>query len=130
MEAGDPFAARPLDDFVFELIEHRLQPVQMGEIRVDEGIEDRVREEIRSGLQHHGILLAQPDADILVRWKHVVVDRDDELLGDEEGELIRIDFFGPDNRAGHDEHDVVVHVDLRRELPTLGILECERVATK
>src|SRR5207237_9666600 len=64
------------------------------------------------------------------RWERRTVDRDDEFLGHEKGELIGIDLLGPYDRPSDDEHHVFVLVHFRRELPVLRILECERVATE
>src|SRR5207247_2828850 len=71
-----------------------------------------------------------PDADILERRERGAVDRDDEFLGDEEGELIRIDLLGPYDRPGDHEHHVFILVHFRRELSVLRVLECERVAAE
>ncbi len=130
MEAGDTFPARSLDDVLFELVEQRLKPIEVRKIGIDEGVEDRVGKEVRTGLQHLGVFLAQPDADVLERRERRTVDRDDEFLGHEKGELIGIDLLGPDDRSSDDEHHVFVLVHFRRELPVLCILECERVATE
>ena len=130
VEAGDAFAARSLDDVLFELVQQRLKPIEMRKIGVDEGVEDGVGKEVRTGLQHLGISLAESDADVLERRKRRTVDRDDEFLGHEKGELVGIDLLGPYDRPSDDEHHVFVLVHFRRELPVLRILECERVATE
>src|SRR3989454_7527512 len=55
--------------------------------------------------------LSKTDADVLELREHLVVDRDDELPPEEDGQLIRLDLFRPDDRSDDDEHGVVVHLD-------------------
>ena len=55
------------------------------------------------------------------------MDRDEKLLRDEDGELIRVELFRPNDRPRDDEDRRVVQLDLRREVLILGVLEGERV---
>src|SRR2546427_3121552 len=102
----------------------------MRKIRVHEDIEDRVREEIRPRLQDARRPFSKTDADVLELREHLVVDRDDELPPEEDGQLIRLDLFRPDDRANDDEHRLVVHFHLRTEGLVLAVLQGERVESE
>src|SRR5256712_10407902 len=102
----------------------------MRKIRVHEDIEDRVREEIRPCLQDAGRPFSQTDADVLELREHLVVDRDDELPPEEDGELIRLDLFRPDDRTNDDEHGVVVRLHFGMEVLILGVFQGERVESE
>ena len=68
---------------LLQLVDDVLQSVEMGEVRVDEVVEDRVGEEVCPGLQESGVLLSQADSTLLKLREDFVVDCDDELLRDE-----------------------------------------------
>src|SRR6266571_8481050 len=113
-----------------QLVDDVLQPVEMGEVRVDEVVQDRVGEEVCPGLQESGIFLSQADSTLLKLREDFVADCDDELLRDEQGELIGVQLLGPHDRPGDDEHDVVVDVDPRGQVLVLGVFQGERMQTE
>src|SRR2546422_6472382 len=130
VEMRDARPTRSRDDLLLELVQEGLESVQVRKIRIHEDIEDRVREEIRPCLQDPGGPFSQTDADVLQLREHLVVDRDDELLPEEDGQLIRLDLFRPDDRSDDDENGVVVHFHLRMEVLVLGVLQREWVESE
>ena len=130
MEPRDALPTRLLDDVLLELVEDRLEPVELREIGVDDCIEDRICEEVRAGLHHLGILLSKADPDVFQLRESLFVDRDQELLRDEQGQRIGVDLLRPRDRPSDDEHDIVIHVHLRRHRLVPGVVEGERVGTE
>ena len=120
-------AARVFERLLLEFVQDVLQAVEVRQVRVDEVVQDRVREEVRPGLQEAGVSLSQADPRLFELGEHLVVDRDEKLLRDEDGELIRVELFRPNDRPRDDEDRRVVQLDLRREVLVLGVLEGERM---
>src|SRR2546428_12811571 len=126
----DARPTRSRDDLLLELVQQRLESIQVGKVRIHEDIEDRVREEIGPCLEEARGLLSKTDADVLELREHLVVDRDDELPPEEDGQLVRLDLFRPDDRSNDDENGVVIHFHLRMEVLVLGVLQREWVESE
>ena len=99
----------------------------MGEIRVDEIVQDRVCQEVRPGFQETRVSFPQADSTVLELGEHLVVNGDDELLRDEQRELVGVQLLGPHDCPCDDEHDVVVDVDPRRQVLVLGVFQGKRM---
>src|SRR3989449_4730333 len=82
-----------------QLVDDVLQPVEMGEVRVDQVVQDRVGEKVRPGLQESGVLFPQADSSILELRENLVVERDDEVLRDEQGEWVGVQLFDSHDRS-------------------------------